>query len=88
MWNETNHDLDFIVEKDGIFYGIEVKNTLPYMEREEFNIKLKICRYLGIAPLWILRNAPANQFDQIKKAGGFILRFKSQIYPLGFEDKV
>lgn len=88
VWTQTNHDLDFIVEKDGIAYGVEVKNTLPYMERDEFDIKLKICNHLGLVPLWILRNAPATQFSQMSASGGFILKFKSQIYPLGFEDKV
>ncbi len=88
VWEKTSHDLDFIVEKDGIFYGVEVKNTLPYMEKDEFDIKLRICEYLGLKPLWILRNAPKPQFDKMKEVGGFILKFKSQIYPLGFEDKV
>jgi len=88
VWTQTNHDLDFIVEKDGIYYGVEVKNILPYMERDEFNIKLEMCRFLGLVPLWILRNAPKDQFDKIRKNGGFILKFKSQVYPIGFEDKV
>ncbi len=87
-WTTTSHNLDFIVEKDGIYYGVEVKNTLPYMERDEFDIKLEICNYLGLVPLWILRNAPGNQFDQMKQAGGFILKLKSQIYPFGYEDLV
>jgi len=87
-WTLTDHNLDFIVEKDGIYYGVEVKNTLSYMEKEEFDIKLKLCNYLGLVPLWILRNAPGNQFDRMKEVGGFILKFKSQIYPIGFEDLV
>nr|MDO8080833.1 hypothetical protein [Candidatus Freyarchaeota archaeon] len=72
-WTRSNHDLDFIIQKDGITYGVEVKNTLPYMEREEFNIKLEICKYLNIIPLWILRYAPKPQFDEIKAQNGFIL---------------
>ena len=27
-WSETGHDLDFIFERDGRVYGVEVKNTL------------------------------------------------------------
>jgi hypothetical protein len=84
-WTETNHDLDFIVERDSIVYGVEVKNTLPYMEREEFDVKLRMCKYLDIVPLWILRNAPGIQFKEIKDVGGFILKFKTQIYPPGQE---
>lgn len=62
-------------------YGVEVKNTLGYMEQDEFDIKLQMCNYLGINPLWILRNAPKNQFDQMKAEDGFILKFWAQIYP-------
>jgi hypothetical protein len=80
-WIKTGHDLDFIIEKDSIVYGVEVKNTLGYMEQDEFEIKLQMCNYLGINPLWILRNAPKNQFDQMKEADGFILKFGAQIYP-------
>ncbi len=35
-----------------------------------------------------MRNAPAVQFEEMKKSGGFILKFKSQIYPYGMEDLV
>jgi hypothetical protein len=34
-WTKSNHDLDFIIEKDGIAYGCEVKNTWDYIKREE-----------------------------------------------------
>jgi hypothetical protein len=35
-----------------------------------------------------LRNAPGNQFKEMKDAGGFILKLKSQIYPIGFNDLI
>lgn len=84
-WKKTGHDLDYIIEKDSIAYGIEIKNTLPYMEKDEFEIKLDMCKFLGLVPLWILRNAPAVQFEQMKPYNGFILKFKTQVYPLGQE---
>ncbi|MBI5253631.1 MAG: hypothetical protein HY930_04445 [Euryarchaeota archaeon] len=87
-WETTNHDLDFIIEKDAVAYGVEIKNTLPYMERDEFDIKLKMCERLNLIPLWILRNAPAIQFEQMKPYNGFILKFKTQTYPLGQEPLV
>ena len=46
---------------------------------------LKMCEFLGLIPLWILINAPAVQFEQMKPCNGFILKFKTQIYPLGQE---
>jgi hypothetical protein len=85
QWQKTNHDLDFIIEKDGMAYGVECKNTLPYIEREEFDVKLEMCKFLDLVPLWILRNAPGAQFEQMKAVNGFILKFKSWIFPLGQE---
>src|SRR6185295_2100821 len=35
-WTKTRHDLDFIFERDGVAYGVEVKNTLSYMDEKEF----------------------------------------------------
>jgi hypothetical protein len=32
VWTVTNHDLDFVFERDGIAYGVEVKNMLGYMD--------------------------------------------------------
>jgi len=32
-WEATGQNLDFLFERDGITYGIEVKNTLGYMDR-------------------------------------------------------
>ena len=69
-------------------YGVEIKNTLPHMKKDEFQVKLEMCRHLGLVPLWILRNAPVIQFQQIKPYGGFILTFKAQIYPPGQEPLV
>lgn len=84
-WTKTRENLDFIIGKDYIAYGVEVKNTLPYMERDEFSNKIEMCKHLGLVPLWILRNAPEVQFNTMKANSGFILAFKSQIYPYGQE---
>ena len=45
IWKETEHDLDFIFERDGIPYGVEVKNTLGYMDYEEFQIMTRFLRW-------------------------------------------
>src|SRR6266567_7189186 len=39
-WTRTNHDLDFIFERNQVAYGVEVKNTLGYPEHSEIFIKL------------------------------------------------
>lgn len=54
-WTQTNHDLDFIFEKNGIFYGVEVKNALGRIERDEIDVKVSICRHLGLVPFFVVR---------------------------------
>jgi hypothetical protein len=52
-WEKSKHNLDFIFERDGCAYGIEVKNTLGYMEREEFLLKTRLSLALGITPVFV-----------------------------------
>jgi len=87
-WLATNHNLDFIIEKDSIVYGCEVKNTFAYIERDEFSIKLQICEYLGIKPLFILRGSPKTYNFEVIKKGGYVVIFEKQIYPFGHEKLV
>lgn len=80
-WKETSHDLDFIFERDGIPYGIEVKNTLGYMDYDEFKIKIRMCHELGIRPLFAIRMIPKPWVYELHKVGGFALILKYQLYP-------
>jgi len=80
-WSVSGHDLDMIVERDGIAYGIEVKNTLPYIEKEEYEIKVKMCLFLGIRPLFVNRMLPKNWSRDIIGSGGFCMILKHLIYP-------
>lgn len=84
-WNETDHDLDFIVTRDGITYGCEVKNRLEYIERGELELKLKMCAFLGVCPLFIMRAAAKSYMQLIVEGGGYGWIFASQIFPLGHE---
>ena len=84
-WTGTDENLDFILERDGVSYGVEVKNSLRYIEYDEFTNKLKMCDLLGLIPMWVLRNAPEVQFNTMKANNGRILAFRSQIYPFGQE---
>ena len=84
-WEESKHNLDFIIEKDSIVYGCEVKNTFAYIEKDEFLIKLRICDYLGIKPLFIMRNSPRTYNYEVIKKGGYVMIFEKQIYPFGHE---
>jgi len=80
-WIASDHDLDFIFERDGIAYGVEVKNKLGYMEYKELAAKVALCRYLGIRPLIVARMLPKTWIKQVIDAGGFALIMKWQLYP-------
>lgn len=69
-WEQTAHDLDRVFERDGVRYGVEIKNTLPYIDRRELQIKLAMCEALGLRPLFIMRSAPKSYIHQVNQAGG------------------
>lgn len=85
-WVETGHNLDRIFERDGVAYGTEIKNTLEYIEREELEIKLRMCEKLRVKPLFIVRMAPKSYIEMVRQTGGFSLIFKWQLYPFGQEE--
>lgn len=82
-WIETNHNLDRIVARDGICYGVEIKNTQNYISRDELRTKIRLCHHLGLRPLFIMRFAPKSYMHEINQAKGFGLLFNEQMYPLG-----
>jgi hypothetical protein len=87
-WEETDHNLDFILERDGKVYGTEVKNKWSYIDSDELDIKLRICDHLGIKPLFIMRGSPKHYNNMIYEAGGYAMIFVAQIYPFGQRDLV
>ncbi len=87
-WKKTGHDLDFVFTKDKIAYGCEIKNKLSYIEKEELEIKLDMCDYLGIKPLFIMRSSPKTYNKMIIERGGFALLYEAQIYELSQESLV
>jgi hypothetical protein len=80
-WTHSNHNLDFIWERDNICYGVEVKNTLGYIEKEEFYLKIDLCSHLKIVPMFVARMLPKNWIYDLQRKGGFALILKYQIYP-------
>ena len=89
MEKKTNHDLDFIVSKDKLFYGVEVKNTFEYIPRKEFKLKMfKLCPYLNLIPMCVFRFAPKFYINELNEQGGFGFVFKSKVFPFGQESKV
>jgi hypothetical protein len=58
------------------------------MPGDELNIKIDMCRHLGIRPLFIVRNRHAIQWEQVRQAGGLLYIFKSKNFPPGQEPLV
>jgi len=81
-WEKTGHDLDFVFSKDGIEYGCEIKNTLGYIDKDELDIKIEMCHFFNVKPLFIMRYSPKSYIHLIYINGGFALLFKTQIYEL------
>lgn len=83
VWTKTKHDLDRVYGRGGKHYGVEIKNTLSYIDREELEIKLTMCAHLELVPVFIVRMAPKNYVEMVRAAGGFTLIFEWQLYPHG-----
>lgn len=80
-WAETGHDLDFIFEKNGVGFGVEVKNTLGYMDVDEFVTKIRLSRHLGIRPVFAVRFLPKTWAEALIQSGGYAMIMKYQFYP-------
>jgi hypothetical protein len=86
LWTHTDHDLDRLIARDGVAYGVEVKNQLAYIDQTEFQIKLDMCTHFGVRPLFVARMMPRNYIQTVAERGGFSLIFKNQHYPLLADD--
>jgi hypothetical protein len=82
-WVDTDHNLDFVLERDGKTYGAEVENKWGYIDKDELDIKLRICDFLGVKPLFIMRGSPKHYNNIIRLAGGYAMIFEAQIYSFG-----
>lgn len=72
VWTYTNHDVDFIFSRDGIAYGVEIKNTLGYMPHDELEVKIALCQEIGVRPVFVARMLPKPWIKEIADAGGIL----------------
>ncbi|MBI4474175.1 MAG: hypothetical protein HY646_16005 [Acidobacteria bacterium] len=82
-WLETDHELDWIFERDGVAWGVEIKNTWAYIDRPEMYAKMDMCDYLGLRTLFIMRWAPKSYVNTIRERNGFGLLYEDQYFPPG-----
>lgn len=68
-WVETGHDLDRIFVHEGTHFGVEIKNRLSYTDLSDVDIKIRMCRFFGIVPLFIIRMFPKSYFDHVYRHG-------------------
>ena len=80
-WEVSGHDLDFVFEKGGIGYGVEVKNTLGYLDVIEFVTKIRMCLYLGLKPVFAVRYIPKTWIEALIEVGGYAMIMGHQFYP-------
>lgn len=80
-WTKTNHDLDFIFQRDGAALGIECKNTLAYIDYDELRTKIRLCAHLHITPVFVVRAMPKDWINEIRLAGGFTLLLRWWLFP-------
>lgn len=85
-WTKNDKNMDFIFEVDSIPYGIEVKNSLSYMEEKELKEKIKLCHHIGITPVFVVRMMPRIWIKEVIDKGGFVLVLKYQLYPLSHKE--
>ena len=80
-WTGTGHDIDFIFEKNGRGFGVEVKNTLGYMNIDEFVAKIRLGRHIGVSPIFAVRYLPRIWVEALARAGGYAMIMKYQSRP-------
>jgi len=85
-WTKTRNNLDRIIERDGIQYGVEIKNQLGYISKEELDVKVEMAKAFGTRPMFIARMMPKSYIFEVQQNGGFCLLFKDQQYPLLAKD--
>lgn len=82
-------DIDIIARhrSSGLEIGVEVKNRLKVIQRNEVEKTLDICEFFGLVPVFAARWIQPH-IDLIRKRGGRAWEFGIQIYPPGFEGLV
>ena len=78
-------DIDFIVEKDDVRFGVEVKNGFSYAS--DIRNKFRIAAELGVIPFLVVRRLPYGIRKWITSNGGLILPYNDGIYPFDCEAK-
>lgn len=85
-WDQSGHNLDRIFVRDGVYYGVEIKNRLSYIDHQEFLTKLAMCLALRLTPLFVARMMPRTYINDVRKMGGYSMIMKYQFYPVSHRE--
>jgi len=84
QWIKSKANLDIIAEHpDGRAFGIQAKNELKGIEKEELLEQLYICAFLQVKPIFIVRYMPWDFVPDVIKRGGFVITLGTQLWPIG-----
>lgn len=81
-------DLDFIIEKNKIVYGVDVKNWIKYeyATRKDVSFKVGLALQLGIVPFILARYVDKETiFLEVIKKGGICYPYKTLLIPSTYE---
>ncbi len=87
-WGKSLEDLDFIFSRDGIAYGVEIKNKFSYEDLSTWESKAAICEELGVKPLFVTRSIPLDHQYKLRDKDAFFLRFKAKMFPPTYKQEV
>lgn len=81
-------NLDFIIERDGVVYGVDVKNWIryEYVTRHEVISKVGLALQLGIVPFIIARYVDKDTiYTQVVRKGGICYPYRTLMVPPSFD---
>jgi hypothetical protein len=81
-------NLDFIVERNGIIYGVDVKNWIryEYTTRKEVIFKVNLALQLRVVPFIIARYVDKDTiFLEVIQKGGICYPYKTLLVPPSFD---
>ena len=79
-------DIDFVAEKDGVRFGVEVKNGLEYPN--DLGNKVRVAIELGTIPVMVVRRVAWDVYANLKKYGVLTKIYETCIMPSSYESVV
>ena len=82
--NKQPPDLDFIIERDGVIYGVDVKNWIKYdtVSKNEIISKVSVALQLRVVPFIVARYVDKQTiFKEVIQKGGIVYIYETLFLP-------